>query len=82
MSKSAKIDAKLMRKVMKKDYPLLHDKKLLKKLGEAATLPLQIFGSYEDQVKFQAMVTPGVFLELLDYWFQNDGKKFDYRGRR
>lgn len=82
MSKSVKIDHKLVRKVLKKRYPLLHDANLLKKLGEAATEPLQVFGTYDDQAKFQAMVTPGLFLELLDYWLKNDGKKFDYRDRR
>lgn len=70
-----------MGKALKEKYPLLHKRKLLRRVGEAATAPLQIYGTYEDQKYFHALMTPGLLLELLDYWFSNDGKKLDYRSK-
>ena len=60
-------------------YPLLCSKRKLRKLALAATEPLMLYGTYDDQLKFQAMVAPGLFLELLDYWLLNAGKKYDWR---
>lgn len=67
------------RRKLKQHYPLLHKAKLLRKTAQPAVDTMQLWGTMKDQEDFRKIVSPGLFLELLDYWLSNDGKKFDWR---
>ena len=69
-----------MRKAkMKERYPLLYDKKKLRKVAAKATDSLQLWGTQEDQEEFRKLITPSLFLDLLAYWLSNDGSALDWR---